>query len=231
MSRPDTVDNRWDILYARYPEVYHEFSGFPYNPKPVDVIAEKFDLAGKTIVEVGSGTGRSAFRLAELAHTVVGVEVEPAMLEVAEKDAQTKQLKSVTFKQGSAEQLPLEDESVDMVLAFTAPLDTAEGLRVVRGGGLLARLDIAPGAYGGDIGQHVGLDAPELATGSQDLIDQGYSFFDFESEQDYGDSENMISTYGFIFGPQAIDYIRENQADKVKWTFRVHYLYKQDSSK
>jgi hypothetical protein len=30
--RPETIENRWDILYEKYPEVYDEFASVPYKP-------------------------------------------------------------------------------------------------------------------------------------------------------------------------------------------------------
>jgi hypothetical protein len=41
---PETIENRWDILYRDYPEVYDRFGAFPYSPRPVDVLVSRFNL-------------------------------------------------------------------------------------------------------------------------------------------------------------------------------------------
>ena len=46
-KRPLSIENRWDILYRDYPEVYDEFASVPNNPGMIEVLHERFDLAGK----------------------------------------------------------------------------------------------------------------------------------------------------------------------------------------
>lgn len=60
-------------------------------------------------VDVGSGTGISTMALAPLARTVIGVEPSPAMLKRA------RQAGNVTYRLGSAELLPVEDRSCDLI--------------------------------------------------------------------------------------------------------------------
>jgi len=52
-KRPETIENRWDILYRDYPEVYYEFSSFKYNPNWIEVIGKTFDLKDKIIADIG----------------------------------------------------------------------------------------------------------------------------------------------------------------------------------
>jgi SAM-dependent methyltransferase len=60
-------------------------------------------------VDVGCGTGISTMALAPLADTVIGVEPSTAMLEQALPAA------NVQYRVGSAEDLPLEDGSCDLI--------------------------------------------------------------------------------------------------------------------
>lgn len=60
-------------------------------------------------VDVGSGTGISTLALAPLAERVVGVEPSRAMLERAAAAP------NVTYRIGSAEDLPVEDQSCDLI--------------------------------------------------------------------------------------------------------------------
>src|SRR6266536_111291 len=68
-----------------------------------DALVREGDLAGRRVLDVGSGTGRFAAALAERAR-VWAVEPSPEMLEVARRRAP-----GVRFKAGSVEQLPFKD--------------------------------------------------------------------------------------------------------------------------
>jgi hypothetical protein len=38
-DRPASIDNRWDVLYRDYPEIYDEFANVLYKPKKTDARA------------------------------------------------------------------------------------------------------------------------------------------------------------------------------------------------
>jgi len=65
-------------------------------------------------VDIGSGTGISTMALAPLAVQVIGVEPSLSMLERAAAAP------NVTYRRGSAEALPLENESCDLVSVGSA---------------------------------------------------------------------------------------------------------------
>ena len=48
--KPESIENRWDILYSKYPEVYDEFAKVERVPNLMDFVFEKFDFAGKKIL-------------------------------------------------------------------------------------------------------------------------------------------------------------------------------------
>ncbi len=82
-----------------------------YSALVTDMIRQ---LAGITdrvscAVDVGCGTGISTMALAPLADTVIGVEPSTAMLEQALSAA------NVEYRVGSAESLPVEDASCDLI--------------------------------------------------------------------------------------------------------------------
>lgn len=229
MNRPETIEHRWDRLYAEFPEVYDEFASYPYTPRPIDIVAERFPIAGAEVVDLGSGSGRSVFVLAEYARSVVGIESEPAMRAVAERVVAERHLPNIRFIAGTAEALPLPDDSADVVTSFTGPGDLAEVIRVLRPGGLFVRVDIAPGWYGGDLSCVIGHPTLESEEASRAMIEQeGFSFEDVDTVQEYGTSDAMIATYGFIFGKRAIDHIRATGRTSVRWRFRLHWKYKED---
>src|SRR5687767_5925920 len=95
--RPESIERRWDVLYRDYPEIYDEFASYTYAPNPLEVAADRLDLAGKIIVDVGCGSGLSTFRLARRARMVIGVEREKAMLRVAHRRATREPVPNASF--------------------------------------------------------------------------------------------------------------------------------------
>jgi ubiquinone/menaquinone biosynthesis C-methylase UbiE len=176
-ERPESLEGRWDILYEDYPEVYEEWGRIPKVPDFMDVMFARFPLDGKVVVDVGSGTGISTFKLAEHAGSVFGIEVEEAMIRLARDAARERGVTNVRFELGDAERLPLADDSVDAAIGITlAGGDVAkvatEMERVVRPGGLVLRGDVAPGWYGGELGPVItGKPRDETAPeGSRDAV-------------------------------------------------------------
>ena len=153
-TMPETIENRWDILYRDYPDVYDKFASFPYNPKWIDVISKWFVLKNKKIVDIGSGSGLSTFQLSKNAKMVIGVEPEDAMRKIAIKTAKKRKISNVRFIKGTAERIPLKNNSTDIVIAVTVASFyksqnirkfAREAKRVVRKDGLILSIDIAPG--------------------------------------------------------------------------------------
>ena len=95
---------------------------------------------GSRVLDVATGPGYAAAAAADLGASVVGVDMAPAMVELARRLHPT-----VEFRVAQAEALPFEDDSFDAVVSnFVAPhlsrpeLAVAELVRVLRGGGRLA---------------------------------------------------------------------------------------------
>jgi ubiquinone/menaquinone biosynthesis C-methylase UbiE len=223
---PETIEHRWDILYRDYPEVYDRFASFPYSPRPVEVLHDRFNLEGKVIVDNGAGTGKSAIAMSAYAEEIIGVEPESAMRFLATEEVRSLGIKNVRFLQGSGEAIPLPDGSADIFTSFTAGIQSIqEAKRVLRRPGLIVALDVAPDKYGGDLDEELNHLDPELQTYSDFLVKMnGFSYEDFESLQEYGTVENIVSTYGFIFGRKAIERLKATGKTCIMWTFRIHYL-------
>jgi ubiquinone/menaquinone biosynthesis C-methylase UbiE len=98
---PETIEHRWDILYREYPEVYGLFASFPYSPRPVDVLANRFSLEGKIVVDNAAGTGKSAIAMSKYAREVIGVEPEAAMRRLAHQKVVGLGIKNVRFIEGT----------------------------------------------------------------------------------------------------------------------------------
>jgi ubiquinone/menaquinone biosynthesis C-methylase UbiE len=115
----ETIENDWDALFRDYPEIYDEFANVETKPTIVEVINKYFPLKGKVVLDVGCGTGGPTFKLAEYAGSVIGVEPERSMREVAAKHVDERAIANVEFVDGCAEEVPLPDNSVDIVIAVT----------------------------------------------------------------------------------------------------------------
>lgn len=92
---------------------------------------------GARCLEIGCGTGLVMSRVAKFASAVEGIDISPGMLEHARR-------RGLSVREGSATQLPFEDESFDVVysfkvLAHVGDIDQAlaEMARVTRPGGHL----------------------------------------------------------------------------------------------
>jgi ubiquinone/menaquinone biosynthesis C-methylase UbiE len=234
-GKPLSIENRWDILYRDYPEIYDEFAHVPYRPKMIDILHERFNLHDKIIVDIGSGSGRSSIALARYAEKVIGVEPEESMRDVAQKNTVEQGLENIVYIDGRAEAIPLEDSTVDLVIALTAtmyppeeviPVFIKEARRVIKPVGTIVSVDVAPGWYGGALA-HV-IDDPdadiELTAKHRLFVEEaGFSYLDVIQTAYYGSLEKIMSTYGFIFGEKVIEYLKQKRITSIRWKFRIYY--------
>lgn len=237
-KRIESIENQWDILYRDYPEVYDKFASFKYSPNFIDFVNKKFNIKGKIVADIGSGSGKSTFQLAKYAEHVIGIEPEDAMRNLAIKNSKKKKIKNVEFKKGWAQRIPLKKNSVDIVMGVTLvgiednkklKRFVDEASRVLKKGGLIITINLSPGWYGGHLApiilgkkrRHKGFDV-EIHL-NKNLNSFKFKYDDFYSIQDYKSVKNILETYGFIFGNKVIEYIKKKKITKIKWKLRVHY--------
>lgn len=105
------IDNQsyYDAFAKRYDhprdEGYHAF----LDRLTVDLIGPR--CQSSDVLEVGCGTGLLLERVAPVARRAVGIDISPGMLEGARK-------RGLEAVQGTAEELPFDDASFDLVYSF-----------------------------------------------------------------------------------------------------------------
>lgn len=125
-----------------------------WNEDFLALLADRLELSDcESLADIGCGEGMMAFKFAPYLSdgaAVYGVDQEPRYLRKAGKLAKKQKLDSVSFdfRVGSAYQLPLEDDSVDISICQTLLIhldDPLAGLkemmRITRPGGLVVALE------------------------------------------------------------------------------------------
>lgn len=232
-NQPLTIESRWDLMYSRYPEKYDEFCSYDSKTDERTLKHNMFDFIGKEIVDIGSGTGESTFYFAKYAKSVIGVEPEKSMNEEAKRKAKEMGIQNVSFVEGKAQSIPLPDNSADIITGMyfmdypgeiVIPSFIKEATRVLRDGGLILVSNDPPNSYGGELNDIIkDEDTGGAETRHRIYTEAGFDYHDVHSVKDFGTVDNMVSSYGFIFGMNAINHIRRNKITTNRATSRRHF--------
>lgn len=126
---------------------------------------------GETVLDLGSGAGFDAFLAAKSVGKegkVIGIDMTPEMIKKAKKNADKMGVDNVEFRLGEIEELPVPDNSVDVVLSNCvinlSPDKRAvfgELFRILKPGG---RISISDVLRSGEIPKEI-IDDPKAYTG------------------------------------------------------------------
>ena len=82
MSRPEVFQ-----AYSRYYDLLYCDKNYEKETIYVDSLLRKYEVPGRDLLEVGSGTGRHARRLSQLDYQIVGLEKSPQMVNATQQTA------------------------------------------------------------------------------------------------------------------------------------------------
>lgn len=126
------------IIYVTTPEDYHRQSFVGWDERELTSLC---DCAGKTIIDIGSGTGKQAFALAPLAKTVFCVEPVWNLRRYLKARADREGVRNLYVVDGTIERLPFPDGFADAtvsghVVGDDLDKEITETERVIKPGGL-----------------------------------------------------------------------------------------------
>ena len=135
---------------------------------------------GEVVLDLGSGGGLDAFIAARIVGPegkVIGVDMTEEMLDVARKNAEKMGIENVEFRKGDIEDLPVKDQTVDVVISncvinLAPDKDKVfrEAYRVLKPGGRFSVSDIVTV---GDLPEGVKDNPDEWASCVSGAIDGG----------------------------------------------------------
>jgi len=147
---------------------------------------------GEIVLDLGAGAGFDAFLAARQvgpSGCVIGVDMTPAMLEKASRNAAKAGIRNVEFRLGEIEHLPVADASVDVIMSNCVinlspdkPAVFAEAFRVLKPGGRIAVSDVVaikplPDALARSVTAHAGCiaGAADIGTLKAMLAESGFA--------------------------------------------------------
>jgi SAM-dependent methyltransferase len=160
------------LIYVLDPAIYDRLEFLKWDDSSLLSMA---DFSGKTVLDIGSGTGRLAFTVAPYARVVYAVEPVANLRRYLREKSTRLGLGNVYSSDGTLTNIPFEDDFADILVAghvFGEDCDAeyAEMRRVVRPGGMILL--------------HPGTNAGSEDDAHHFLMSKGFNYDTFEEPGD-----------------------------------------------
>ena len=106
-------------FYNKKPDVYDRLSASQdRGNKILKFISRNTNLNGKTVLDIGAGTGRFSIPLASKARLLYALDNSNTMLKILREKIRKRKIKNIRVLKSGFEKIPLPDESVDIIVSF-----------------------------------------------------------------------------------------------------------------
>jgi ubiquinone/menaquinone biosynthesis C-methylase UbiE len=98
-----TIKNYWDRYDLEFHDIYDRFA--LSSVSAVDDILVNYGFTGKRVLDIGAGTGKSTFRIAQYADSVVNIDPHDTFLSYAIEKQKQLGYNNIQFIEGIGEDL------------------------------------------------------------------------------------------------------------------------------
>ena len=105
------------IIYNKNPEIYDRDTKIHWD---IGEISDITPLEGRTVADVGAGSGRIAFMIAPSAQTVFAVEPISSFRSLMKEQAEKQGVKNLFVVDGTLDSIPLPDDTLDILITSNA---------------------------------------------------------------------------------------------------------------
>ncbi len=226
--------NDWTPIYKSAPRIYDKFASAQDSKPLLDLLESMAAIRSKSILDVGTGTGKYARLLASRdAFEVVGIDRCEQMLGLARDTAEREGIRIVSYLQIPAEGLNFLDrfDTALSAWAINAPWDgdyasLDRGLEAIfkslRSNGRFFLITTPPGELAGELAPKV--DAAYLAQHAQtkgrfvDHLKNSWSFKTqaIRADWNFNTVDEAALCFGLLYAPEMADAILEMSMKTVK---------------
>lgn len=134
----NSIAEQWNVIRSKY-----------FNDELRNIIFSNADISGKVCADLGCGTGFISLELANSAEMVFAIDISRNMLKELYSSTKIKNIKNLYPIKGCMTDIPLFDESVDVVFTNMAlhhvddaPAAVKEMFRILKTGGTVIISDV-----------------------------------------------------------------------------------------